>query len=102
MELVFFLLDLVDLFGDAIWSALRKGGKLVFAYLGDSVAEAASGLPVASFLQFPAFSGNTWDTALGWLNWVFPVQQLETALLAYAGAVFAYYVFTRIRKAMED
>lgn len=96
------IFELLELFGDALWSALQKGLNLAFAYIADALLEMMADLPTAAFIAFPNFSGTTWDTALGWLNWLAPVSDLETALLSYAAAVFAYYVFTRIRKVVES
>lgn len=101
MGLVFFLLQFLELFGDVIWQTLGKGLKLIFSYLADAVVELMANLPTSAFLAFPDLSGASWDTALGWLNWLVPVSELETALTAYAAAIFAYYVFKRLRKVVE-
>ena len=100
--IVILLLELLELFGDAIWTALQKGLDLAFAFAADALLEMMADLPTASFMSFPTLSGTAWNTALGWLNWFFPVSDLETALLAYAAAVFAYYVFIRIRTIVES
>lgn len=101
MNLVFFLLSLLEIFGDFVWTALGKGLKLIFSYLADALVELMANLPTSAFLTFPDLDGASWDTALGWLNWLVPVGELETALTAYAAAIFAYYVFKRLRKVVE-
>lgn len=101
MGLVFFLLQFLELFGDVIWQTLGKGLKLIFSYLADAVVELMANLPTSAFLSFPELDGQSWDTALGWLNWLVPISELESALTAYAAAIFAYYVFKRLRKVVE-
>lgn len=101
MGIVFYLVNFLELFGDIVWAAIGKGLKLAYAYFADAVVELMANLPSSSFINMPSLSGTTWDTALGWLNWLVPVGELETALLAYAAAVFAYYVFKRLRKVVE-
>lgn len=101
MGLVFYLFDFLELFGDLLWQSLGKGLKLVFAYVADAVVELMANLPTSSFINLPSLSGTNWNTALGWLNWLVPVSELETALLAYGAAIFSYYVFKRLRKVVE-
>lgn len=100
--MIYVIFELLELFGDVLWDALERALNLAFSYLADSIVELMIDLPTSAFMTFPQLSGTTWSTALGWLNWFAPISDLKTALLAYAAAVFAYYVFTRIRKVVES